>query len=70
MFWFCSSTSAMANSFQVATKSRINSAASTGSDTGRKMRRNMVKCEAPSISAASLSSFGTSVKKPCRMKTW
>ena len=49
----------MANSFQVATKSRMRSAASTGSETGRKMRRKMVKCDAPSISAASLSSFGT-----------
>ena len=60
----------MANSFQVATKSRISSAASTGSEIGRKMRRKIVKCEAPSISAASVSSFGTSRKKPCRMKTW
>ena len=49
----------MANSFQVATKSRMKSAASAGIETGRKMRRKMVKCEAPSISAASLSSFGT-----------
>lgn len=34
-------TSAIANSFQVETKSRISSAARTGRQTGRKMRRKM-----------------------------
>ena len=61
----------MANSFQVATKSRMKSAASTGSETGRKMRRKIGEVrgavdQRPPRRAPS----APSLKKPWRMKTW
>ena len=69
MLLSCRITSAIANSFQVATKSRISSAASTGSEIGQEDAPEDGEMRS-AVDQRGLAQFlGTSLKKPCRMNT-
>jgi hypothetical protein len=65
-----SSVVAIAYSFQVATKSSTNSAASAGFASGRMICQKIRKVLAPSMRADSSSSSGTLRKKPYSTKIW